>query len=94
MKALFTNVPLEYATDLILKRIYNNGELSTDISRSEMKEMLTLCTKSVHFTFNSVIYLQTDGIAMGYPLGPALSGILMAHLERSLVPVLKEQLNF
>ena len=94
MKSLFTNVPLEYTTDLILKRIYDNGELSTDITRSEMKEMLTLCTKNVYFTFNGDIYLQTDGVAMGSPLGPVLAGIFMVHLERSLVPVLKDQLSF
>ena len=79
VKSLFTNVPLEYTIDLILKRIYDNGEFSTDITRSEMKEMLTLCTKNVHFTFNGDIYLQTDGVAMGSPLGPVLAGIFMVH---------------
>ena len=79
VKSLFTNVPLEYTIDLILKRIFDNGELSTDITRSEMKEMLTLCTKNVHFTFNGDIYLQTDGVAMGSPLGPVLAGIFMVH---------------
>ena len=94
VKSLFMNVPLEYTIDLILKIIYDNGELSTDIARSEMKEMLTLCTKNVHFTFNGDIYLQTDGVAMGSPLGPVLAGIFMVHLERYLVPVLKDQLSF
>ena len=90
VKSLLTNVPLEYTIDLILKRIYDNGELSTDIIRSEMEEMLTLCTKNVHFTFNGDIYLQTDRVAMGSSLGPVLARILMVHLERSLVPVLKD----
>ena len=27
MKSLFTNEPLEYTIDLVLKRIYDNGEL-------------------------------------------------------------------
>ena len=44
VKSLFTNVPWEYTVDLILKRIYDNGELSTDMTRSKMKEMLKLCT--------------------------------------------------
>ena len=56
--------------------------------------MLTLCTKNVHFTINGDIYLQTDGVAMGSSLGPVLAGIFMVHLERSLVPVLKDQLSF
>ena len=33
VKPLFMNVPLEYTIDLVLKRIYDNGELSTDIIR-------------------------------------------------------------
>ena len=59
-----------------------------------MNEMRTLCTKNVHFTFNGDIYLQTDGVAMGPPLGPVLAGIFMVHLETSLIPVLKDQLSF
>ena len=76
---------LEYTIDLILKRIYDNGELSTNITRSEMKEMLTRCTKNVHFTFNGDIYVQTDGVAMGSPLSPG---------HYTLVPILKDQLSF
>ena len=34
VKSLFTNVPLEYTIDLILNIIYDNGEISTDITRS------------------------------------------------------------
>ena len=94
MKSLLTNVPLEYTIDLVLKRICDNGELSTDITRSNMKEMLTLCTKNVCFTFDGDMYLQTDGVAVGSPLGPVLAGIFMIHLERSLVFVLKGQLSF
>ena len=36
-KALFTNVPLEYTTDLVLRRIYENHEISTSITRNEMR---------------------------------------------------------
>ena len=50
-----------------------------------MKDVLILCTKSVHFPMNGDIYLQIDGVAMGSPLGPFLAGIFMVELERSLV---------
>ena len=59
-----------------------------------MKEILLLCTKNVHFTFRDVVYLQTDGVAMGSPLGPVLAGIFMVDLERSLVPLLTAELSF
>ena len=48
VKSLFTNVPSEYTIDLILKRIYDNGKLSTGITRSEMKEMLKLKIYILH----------------------------------------------
>ena len=40
----FTNVPLEETFEIIFKRIYLNKEITTDISKQEMKELLILCT--------------------------------------------------
>ena len=47
-----------------------------------MKELLLLCTKNAHFTFNNEIYQQCDGVAMGPPLGPVITGIFMVELEK------------
>ena len=82
VKLLFTNVPLEYTIGLVLERIYNKGELVTNITRSEMKEMLLLCTKNVHFSYNHDIYIQRDGVAMGPPLDPVLAVIFIVNLGR------------
>ena len=38
-------------------------------------------------------YQQNDGVAMGSPLGPVLSGIFMVKLENSLVPTLNESMT-
>ena len=84
VKALFTNVPLKYAIDLVLKRIYENHQISRSIIRNEMREILLLCTKNVQFTFIDVVYIQTAGVAIGSPLGPVLAGIFVVNLERSL----------
>ena len=46
--------------DLILKRIYDKNEITTSLTRKEMKELLILCTKNVHFTFNGEIYSQQE----------------------------------
>ena len=51
--SLFTNVPSEEAIEIILKRIYINKEITTNIPKQEMKELLIFCTKNVQFTFNS-----------------------------------------
>ena len=57
IELLFTNVPLECTIGLLLEQIYNKGELVTNITRSEMKEML-LCMKNVHFSYNHDIYIR------------------------------------
>ena len=94
VKSLFTDVPLQKTIGIILKRIHENKDINTSISNKNMKDMLILCTKSVHFSMNGGIYLQIDGVAMGSPLGPVLAGIFMVELERSLVPKLSSYIKF
>ena len=68
VKPLFTNVLLDRTINIILKRIYDDNELRIPISRNEMKELLLLFIKKVHFTFNGKIYMQVDSVATGSPL--------------------------
>ena len=57
VKSLFTNVPLDRTIDIILRRIYDHKELEKSITKSEMKEMLTLCTKiSILHTVERFLY--------------------------------------
>ena len=72
VKSLFTNEPLGRTIDIILRRIYKKNEVVISITKNEMKEMLILCIKNVHFTFESKTYEQTNGVAMGSRLGLAL----------------------
>lgn len=46
-----------------------------------MKGMSLLCTKNVHFTFNSKLYQQCDGVATGSPLVPVITGIFRVELK-------------
>ena len=91
--SLFTNVPLEETIEIILKRIYINKEITTDIPKQEMKELLILFTKNVHFTFNNETYIQVDGVAMGSPLGPVLANIFMVELETFVIPNLNKKVK-
>ena len=94
VKTLFTNVPLEYIIDLVLKQIYEIHETSTSITRNDVREILLLCKNNVPFTFRDVVYFETDGVAMGSPLESVLTRIFMVHLESSLVPLLTGELSF
>ena len=58
-----------------------------------MKNLLYLCTKEGHFTFNGVTYVQTDGVMMGSPLGSLIANIFMCELEKSLVPTMGTKLE-
>ena len=83
MTSLFTNVPFEYTIDII-RKVYEEKLIKTDIPKKEMKELLLLCTKNVHFEFNGETFQQLDGAAMGSPLGPVITRIFMVELENTL----------
>ena len=92
--SLFTNVPLDATIDIVLKRIYNNSKINTAISKREMKELIKLCMKDVHFNFNETKYVQKNGVAMSSPLTPVLAGIFMVELERVVISKLSQHLKF
>ena len=48
------------------------------------RELLYLCAKQLHFTFNDEIYIKCDNVAMASPLGPLLANIFMTSLEEEV----------
>ena len=88
ISSLFMNVSLDYTIDIILRRVYRDKEINTMISCKELKELLLLCTKNVHFSYKGQLYSQTDGMVMDPPLGPVIPGIFMVELERNVIPKL------
>ena len=91
--SLFTSVPLDFTINLILKKVYDEKLITTKLKREELKALLELCTKEMHFSFNGKIYRQVNGVAMGSPLGPVLANIFMVELESSLVPTMREWIS-
>ena len=77
--SLFTNVPLDFTTDVILKRIYDENKVNANIPKQQMRDLLLLCTKNVHFSYNGDIYTQADSAAMGSPLGLVLASTFMVE---------------
>ena len=71
-----------------MKQSNIDQEINNNIPKKEIKELLHLCTKNVHFIFNGEIYIQIDGVAMGSPLGPVLAHIFIVELETILIPKL------
>ena len=53
VKSLFTSVPLKKTIDIAFERIYLRKEIESILTKKEMKNLLILCTRNVHFTFNN-----------------------------------------
>ena len=83
-----------FSFDISVKQIYEKHEKTTTVfTKHEMKNLLTVCAKNVHFSFNNDTYIQIDGIEMGSPLGPVIANIFMVELESVLVPRLNDHLK-
>ena len=89
---LFINVPLDFTIDIILRNIYEDKPFKTKLKRDQFKELLEMCTKRIHFSFNRKIFQETDGVAMGSPLGPVIANIFISELENDLVPRLSDKM--
>ena len=57
VKSLFASFPLEKTIDIALEQIYFWKETETTLTKNKMKNLLILCMKNVHFTFNNEIYI-------------------------------------
>ena len=84
---LFTNVPVRETIDLIIKYAYQDpNRKPSPIDERIMKELLLTCTTETPFKHpNGNIYIQTDGVSMGSPLGPLFANFYMCHLENNVL---------
>ena len=57
VSCLFTNVPLEYTINIILDKIYREKLVSTKLKKEELRKLLYLCTKEMHFSFNGQLFV-------------------------------------
>ena len=87
------NVLFDFTIDLILKRVYEDNEIQKNIRKKEMKELLPLQAKNVHFSYKGIVYQQCNRVATGSLLGTMLTGTFIVHLKRTLIPTLTEHMN-
>ena len=75
--SLFTNVPLDETIKICSEALYDKSDSQPVIPKGVFVELMKNATSSVEFSFNNTVYKQTDGVAMGSSLSPALANILL-----------------
>ena len=83
MSSLFTNVPLDETIQLLANNWFNTT-YDLNLTKMDLVDLLSAATKGQLFQFNGALYEQTDGVAMGSPLGPLLANVFMSHIKENL----------
>ena len=82
VEALFTNIPLNETIEICVNKLFKKpGMKIKGLSDIQFRNLLELATKESSFIFDGICYQQTDGVAMGSPLGPTLANVFLCHYE-------------
>ena len=81
---LFTNVPLDETIKNCPKALDDKSESQLVTPIDVFVELMKCTTFLVEFSFNNTMYKQTDGVAIGSPLAPALANIFAGYYEKKL----------
>jgi len=55
-----------------------------NLQKDQLARLLEMAATNQLFKFNGQLYQQTDGVAIGSPLGPLMANVFMRHLEETL----------
>ena len=94
VESLFTNVPISETIDIIIDYAFNHDSLPppSGLPRDLLKTMLRICTTEAPFRCPSGnLYVQTDGVAMGSPLGVLFANAYMCAVEKKTLSKLVKQ---
>ena len=81
--SLFTDVPVEEIIEIVIKNWFGRRRKINGLSKSDFRYLFKSTTMGTVFYFNGNYYKQSDGVAMGSPLGPALGNAFLCHHERN-----------
>ena len=70
--------------DICINQLFENTDTVEGFTKSELKQLLCFATKQSYFIFNSLLYKQIDGVAMGSPLGPSLGNTFLSYHVKNL----------
>jgi hypothetical protein len=82
VESLFTNIPIHETINIILNKLFpTNDHLFHNFNKLQFKTLLELAVCDSHFLFNKTLFKQSEGMAMGSPLGPTFANIFLNVLE-------------
>ena len=81
--SLFTNVPIDDAYCVALRRLEKDPELPdrTSLSPAKIVSLLEFVLRSTYFLYVGVYYEQTDGEAMGSPVSAVIANLYLESFE-------------
>ena len=83
--SLFTNVPLHETINILVEKAFTDNCHTTtynlNISRQDLEKLLMIATMNQLFQFNGELFQQTDGVALGSPLGSLLANVFLCSIE-------------
>ena len=82
IESLFTNIPLNEVIDICIDDLFCDTNTIQNLDRNDMRELLNLAAYESFFIFDQVMYKQTNGVAMGCPLGPIFANAFLCHFEK------------
>jgi hypothetical protein len=94
IKSLFTNVPVSETIKICADAMFEQNLNTTQLNRAEFIDLMTLATCNVEFSFNGMMYRQTEGVAMGSQLGPILANIFVGFYEAKLFSMVSKPLVY
>ena len=80
--ALFTSIPLDETIGIALEELFRDTEKINNLTKEDVRNLLTLATKESLFLFDGEYYYQKDGVAMGSPMGPHMANLFMTYFEQ------------
>ena len=82
VESLFTNIPLEETINISCDSFFGSEAKINNFSRNDFEKLLRMALQNNFFNFDEKIYKQTDGVAMGSPLGPDLANAFLCFHEQ------------
>ena len=81
---LKTRLYKSLSTKLAFTDDWFNKTYGLNLQQGQLARLVEIATTNQLLQFNGQLYQQTDGVAIGSPLGPLMANVFMCHLEEKL----------